>query len=179
MRLCHRPDGSTSPKYKLLCLYHLNLFYQIQAALVFNRDTCCHLVLCLWLLPFHCKSSSMFIRPPHNPSANLFVCPSVYVSVRPSLCLSVSYARPPFYLFAYSSICATICPSTSISLSLCQSIYLSSLCLSFILCIMLNVIMLNGTMLIDVIGNDIQHNNIQHCDTQYNGHIEAFSAHVR
>ncbi len=32
---------------------HHNLFYQIQNALDFNRDTCCHLALCLWLLPFH------------------------------------------------------------------------------------------------------------------------------
>ncbi len=123
MRLCHPPDGSTSPKYKLLCLYHLNLFYQIQAALAFNRDMCCYLVLCLQLLPFHCKSSSMFIRPPHNPSANLFVCPSVYVSVRPSLCLSVSYVNEPVCLFAFSSKCAAICPS--VCLSFCQSIHLS------------------------------------------------------
>ncbi len=36
------------------CVINLhNLFYQIQNALVFNCDTCCHLALCLWLLPFH------------------------------------------------------------------------------------------------------------------------------
>ncbi len=51
MKLCHPPDGSTSPKYKVLI--HHNLFYQIQNALAFNRDMCCHLVLCLRLLPFH------------------------------------------------------------------------------------------------------------------------------
>ncbi len=51
--LCHPPDGSTSPKYKLLCFKHHNLFYQIQNALAFNRDICCHLALCLQLLPFH------------------------------------------------------------------------------------------------------------------------------
>jgi hypothetical protein len=28
MRLCHPPDLSTSPKYKLLCFKHHNLFYQ-------------------------------------------------------------------------------------------------------------------------------------------------------
>jgi hypothetical protein len=35
-------------------LNHHNLFYQIQNALAFNWDMCCHLALCLWLLPFHC-----------------------------------------------------------------------------------------------------------------------------
>ncbi len=41
-------------KSKSCCIlnYH-NLFYQIQNALTFNWDMCCHLVLCLWLLPFH------------------------------------------------------------------------------------------------------------------------------
>jgi len=34
-------------------LNHHNLFYQIQNVLAFNWDTCCHLVLCLRLLPFH------------------------------------------------------------------------------------------------------------------------------
>ncbi len=54
MRRCHPPDGSTSPKYKLLCFKLENhLFCQIKNALAFNRDTCCHLVLCLRLLPFH------------------------------------------------------------------------------------------------------------------------------
>jgi hypothetical protein len=36
------------------CVLNLhNLFYQIQNVLAFNRDTCCHLALCLWLLPLH------------------------------------------------------------------------------------------------------------------------------
>ncbi len=40
------------------CLFnHHNLFYQIQNALAFNRDMCCHLALCLQLLPFHWVSS--------------------------------------------------------------------------------------------------------------------------
>ncbi len=37
-------------------LNHHNLFYQIQNALAFNWDTCCHLAPCLQLLPFHCCS---------------------------------------------------------------------------------------------------------------------------
>jgi hypothetical protein len=59
MRLSHPPDGSTGPKYKLLCFIYHNLFYQIQNALAFNWDTCCHLALCLWLLPFHCIKPSI------------------------------------------------------------------------------------------------------------------------
>ncbi len=39
---------------------HHNLFYQIQNALAFNWDTCCHLALCLWLLPFHWSTSWAF-----------------------------------------------------------------------------------------------------------------------
>jgi hypothetical protein len=49
--VCNTPDGITSISS---CIFnHHNLFYQIQNALAFNRDTCCHLALCLQLLPFH------------------------------------------------------------------------------------------------------------------------------
>jgi hypothetical protein len=41
------------PSISCCVLNHHNLFDQIQNALAFNRDTCCHLMLCLWLLPFH------------------------------------------------------------------------------------------------------------------------------
>jgi hypothetical protein len=53
MRLCHPPDGSTSPKYKLLCFITTKKFCKEKNALAFNRDRCCHLVLCLQLIPFH------------------------------------------------------------------------------------------------------------------------------
>jgi hypothetical protein len=53
MRLCHPPDGSTSPKYKLLCFKTTKQICKEKNALAFNRDRCCHLVLCLWLIPFH------------------------------------------------------------------------------------------------------------------------------
>jgi hypothetical protein len=53
IRLCHPPDGSTSPSISCCVLNHHNLFYQIQNAPAFNQDTCCHLGLCLRLLPFH------------------------------------------------------------------------------------------------------------------------------
>ncbi len=41
------------PNISCCILNHHNLFYQIQNALAFNRDTCCNLVLCLRLLPLH------------------------------------------------------------------------------------------------------------------------------
>ncbi len=53
MRLCHPPDGSTSPKYKLLCFITTKRICKVKNTLAFNRDRCCHLVLCLQLIPFH------------------------------------------------------------------------------------------------------------------------------
>jgi hypothetical protein len=54
MRLCHPPDGSTSPEYKLLCFITSKKFFcKEKNALAFNRDRCCHLVICLQLIPFH------------------------------------------------------------------------------------------------------------------------------
>ncbi len=41
------------PSISCCVLNHNNIFYQIQDALALNWDTCCHLVLCLQLLPFH------------------------------------------------------------------------------------------------------------------------------
>ncbi len=46
------------PSISCCVLNHHNLFYQIQNALPFNRDTCCHLALCLRLLPFHWLKAS-------------------------------------------------------------------------------------------------------------------------
>ncbi len=53
MRLCQPPDGSTSPKYKLLCFITTKKLCKEKNALAFNWDRCCHLVLCLRLIPFH------------------------------------------------------------------------------------------------------------------------------
>ncbi len=53
MRLCHPPDGSTSPEYKLLCFIATKFFCKDKNTLAFNRDRCCHLVICLRLIPFH------------------------------------------------------------------------------------------------------------------------------
>jgi hypothetical protein len=41
------------PSKSCCVLNHYNLFYQIQNALAFNWDNCCHLALCLRLLPSH------------------------------------------------------------------------------------------------------------------------------
>ncbi len=54
MRLCHPPDGSTSLKYKLPCFITTKKICKEKNALAFNWDRCCHLVLCLRLIPFHC-----------------------------------------------------------------------------------------------------------------------------
>jgi len=53
MRLCHPPDGSTSPKYKLPCFITTKKICKEKNVLAFNRDRCCRLVLCLRLIPFH------------------------------------------------------------------------------------------------------------------------------
>jgi len=52
-RLCHPPDGSVSPKYKLLCFITIKKNCKEKNALALNRDRCCHLVLCLRLILFH------------------------------------------------------------------------------------------------------------------------------
>jgi hypothetical protein len=41
------------PSISCCVLNYCNLFYHIWNALAFNWDKCCHLALCLWLLPFH------------------------------------------------------------------------------------------------------------------------------
>jgi hypothetical protein len=41
------------PSISCCVLNHHNLFYQIQNALAFNWNMCCHLALCSWLLSFH------------------------------------------------------------------------------------------------------------------------------
>ncbi len=52
MRLCHPPYGSTSPKYKLLCFKTAKKIWK-EKITAFKRERCCHIVLCLRLIPFH------------------------------------------------------------------------------------------------------------------------------
>ncbi len=59
IRLCHPPDGSTSPKYKLLCFITTKKICKEKNALAFNRDRCCHLVLCLRLILIHSKFTTV------------------------------------------------------------------------------------------------------------------------
>jgi hypothetical protein len=42
-----------SPKYKLLCFITAKKICKEKNALGFHQDRCCHLVLCLRLIPFH------------------------------------------------------------------------------------------------------------------------------
>ncbi len=51
--LYHPLDGITNLKYMLLCFLTPNKFFIQKKALAFNRDICCHLVLCLQLILFH------------------------------------------------------------------------------------------------------------------------------
>jgi hypothetical protein len=53
MGLYHSLDGNTNLKHKLLCFLTSNKKISKKKALAFNRDRCCHLVLCLWLILFH------------------------------------------------------------------------------------------------------------------------------
>ena len=53
MMLCHPPDATTSPKYKLMLFKRNNFFFKEKNALAFNLDRCCQLVLCLWFITFH------------------------------------------------------------------------------------------------------------------------------
>ncbi len=62
------------PHISCCVLNHHNLFYQIQNALAFNWDTCCHIALCLQLLPFHCDMI-IDIEGAKIDCLSLFMCP--------------------------------------------------------------------------------------------------------
>jgi hypothetical protein len=49
-------DGITNPKFKLLHLI-TTIFCKEKKAQAFNWDRCCHLVLWLQLILFHCSES--------------------------------------------------------------------------------------------------------------------------
>ncbi len=49
------------PSISCCVLNHHNLFYQIQNVLAFKWDMCCHLALCLQLLPFNYKYHSQYL----------------------------------------------------------------------------------------------------------------------
>ncbi len=47
-------DGVTNLKYKLLYFLTPNKNFSKRNALAFSQDRCCHLVICLRLILFHC-----------------------------------------------------------------------------------------------------------------------------
>jgi hypothetical protein len=53
MGLYHPSDGVTNPKYKFFRFLGTKFFCQERNELAFNRDRCCHLVLCLQLIIFY------------------------------------------------------------------------------------------------------------------------------
>ncbi len=59
----HPLDGITNPKYKLLHFLTTEVFCKEKKALAFYRDRCCHLVLCLQLILFHCSHSLKCVVP--------------------------------------------------------------------------------------------------------------------
>jgi hypothetical protein len=81
MRLCQPPDGNTSPKYKLLCFITTNFFCKEKNAQAFNRDRCCHLLLCLRSIPFHFNDRFNFLFCFTNISAKIF---SAFLLLRPA-----------------------------------------------------------------------------------------------
>jgi hypothetical protein len=89
MRLCQPPDGSTSPKYKLLCFVTIKFFCKEKNALAFNRDRCCHLVLCLRLIPFHCPKPVLCIEIVVNTHTHTHI----YIERANILCQGIAYTR--------------------------------------------------------------------------------------
>jgi hypothetical protein len=92
MRLCHPPDGSTSPKYKLLCFITTKKICKEKNTLAFNRDRCCHLVLCLQLIPFHyCViiNYSLLVKNTFHNHATF--CLIIFVNICPWSCTIKHY----------------------------------------------------------------------------------------
>ncbi len=58
------------------CVFNNNDFYQEPNELAFNQDTCCHLVICLRLIAFHCWTylPTFPPAPPWQPILLLITC---------------------------------------------------------------------------------------------------------
>ncbi len=52
-------DGATNFEYTLLCFLTPDKNISKRKALAFNRDRCCHLAPCLWLILFHWSSEKI------------------------------------------------------------------------------------------------------------------------
>ncbi len=84
MGLYHRLDVDTNLKYKLLGFLTPNKKNSKRKALAFNRDRCCHLALCLWLILFHCVKMLAYYDREMTTGANIFIvqalgCPSCFL----------------------------------------------------------------------------------------------------
>ncbi len=79
IRLCQPPDGSTSPKYKLLYFITTKKICKEKNVLAFNWDRCCHLVLCLRLIPFHwAQVLSNMLLLIHSPFTGKFTIKALF-----------------------------------------------------------------------------------------------------
>jgi hypothetical protein len=124
MRLCHPPVGSTSPKYKLLYFITTKKICNEMNAPAFNQDRCCHLVLSLRLIPFHCFNQMKWMSVYISMYFSVFLSLCFMVSV--SFCLSVSLSISPSVIL---SLCLLLSLSLCFSLSL--SHFFSDDCLKF------------------------------------------------
>ncbi len=61
MGLYHPLDGITNLKYKLLYFLTSNKKISKRKALAFNRDRCCHVAICLWLILIHYSINIFFL----------------------------------------------------------------------------------------------------------------------
>ncbi len=64
MGLYHPLDCITNVKYKLLYFSTPNKKISKRKALAFNRDRCCHLAICLWLILFHYRITDNYLKLP-------------------------------------------------------------------------------------------------------------------
>ncbi len=74
MFIVQATECGTSPKYKLLHFLTAIISKTKRNLSAFNRDACCHLALCLWLIIFHnSKGSLITLFRKKNTSAYLSI----------------------------------------------------------------------------------------------------------
>ncbi len=75
MGLYHPPDCVINLKYKLLYFLTSIIKNQRERHNAFNRDRCCHLAICLWLILFHCFNTSISscLETSEGQNSNLYL----------------------------------------------------------------------------------------------------------